>query len=408
MGKHKKITYLLSQFPETHETFITREITALQKGGWDVQIISLKPCRDRILYPDSIPLQKQTWYVEPLFSWQQMTRFGRAFIRSPLLFVRFLSLFVVKQYKEPGNLFKSLYTLLQSLAISTALMKRPPTHIHAHWANVPTTAALVLSRVFKVSYSFTAHAWDIFLADRLLKVKLDRANFVLTCTDYNRKHLLEKYAVPQLADKLFLNYHGVELERLQPVAKVPAPAKPIVLFSIGRLVEQKGFGYLIDACAILQAQGHDFTCTIVGDGPLKKELENKIRTQRLHGRFFLAGAKPFDEILQLFRSADFFVMPSVIARDGDRDGIPNVLLEAMALGVPVIASQVSGIPELVQHGVNGFLVEPNNAQDLADKIILAQRMDRPTMTRQARITIEQKFDIEKNVAALMAVFNTRI
>jgi glycosyltransferase involved in cell wall biosynthesis len=400
----KKIIYILSQFPETYETFIVREIVELQKQGREVEILSLKPCRDAIIHPDAQALMARTRYVEPLWSWPQLLSLAVSGITHPLAVLGMALLFIRKLYQQPTALAKAFYVLLLGMA-EARRMREWPLHIHAHWANAPTTAALVLARLLKTSYSFTAHAWDIFLADNLLKVKLDQALFMVTCTGYNRHYLLAHHHTPDLESKLFVNYHGVDLEQLRYVPKIAAKTPMAQLLAVGRLVEQKGFVDLVEACALLTARGVAVTCTIVGTGPLKKEFENQIRQHQLHDVVTLAGARPFNEILALYRAVDVLVMPSVVAANGDRDGIPNVLIEAMALGVPVVATTVSGIPELVEHNKTGWLVGPHQPDALAAAIEAAIRFPEiAAITKQARLTVENKFDVARNVAELADIF----
>ena len=251
-------------------------------------------------------------------------------------------------------------------------------------------------------YSVTAHASDIYVSPLLLRTKLAGADFVATCTGYNQTHLVE--AVPEAAGKIALAYHGLELEHYDPSTRTPAILP--TLLAVGQLREKKGLAYLLDACRELTDRGVRFQCEIIGEGPQRAELERKMRELGLEKAVALRGARSHDEVIEAYRRAWLFVLPCVISEDGDRDGIPNVILEAMAMGLPVVSTRHSGIPEVVEHEATGLLVPPADAAALADALVrvLEDRREAHEMGEHGRTFVLDRFDAERNVRALRERF----
>jgi glycosyltransferase involved in cell wall biosynthesis len=282
-------------------------------------------------------------------------------------------------------------------------------HLHAHFAHGPASVAKYASELTGIPFSFTAHAKDIYTTPpELLQAKLRAARFVVTCTEYNAQHLAD-LAGPPWASRIHRIYHGVDFDRFRPGAGgnvernlEPNGARRPVVLSIGRLVEKKGFPYLIEAARILAAGGRPFTVRIVGGGAQRDALEVAIQRARLKGTVELCGAMPQEKLLALYREAAAFVLPCVVTDNGDRDGIPNVLVEAMRMGVPVVSTAISGIPELVLHDRTGLLVPPHDAQALADAI--AALLDDPEracrLAAQAARHVADAFDLHRNAQSL--------
>jgi glycosyltransferase involved in cell wall biosynthesis len=283
-------------------------------------------------------------------------------------------------------------------------------HIHAHWATLPTTAAYLCALWLDRPFSFTAHAWDIFVKNRSLAKKIELAAKRITCTEYNRSFLSQ--LCPESKDKIFLNYHGVDVqkfsvdanERLSTyAADVEGKKGKFHFLSIGRLVESKGYETLIDAYALLRRNGVDYESVIVGSGPLRKSLQKRIYAYGLNDMVKLRTEMPQDQLRDLYRKAFVFVMASIVARNGDRDGIPNVLFEAMAMSVPVIVTSISGIPEAVTHRRTGLVVPPKDPQHLADAI--TELMQDPALARklgrQGRSEIESRFHADVHMQQLI-------
>jgi glycosyltransferase involved in cell wall biosynthesis len=287
----------------------------------------------------------------------------------------------------------------EGVCAADMLRDRGVSHLHAHFMDRASTVALVASRLLGIRYSLTAHAADIYVHPVLAREKIHHAALVVTCTDYNRSYLAQ--LAHDAEAKIKCIYHGLELSEYTPVKR--SARRTPVLLCVGQLQEKKGIAYLLQACRLLLEEEYQFGCVIVGEGPLRAELEEQIRRLRLGSVVALCGALPHQDVIRLYGQASVFVLPAVISADGDRDGIPNVILEAMAMKLPVISTRHSGIPEVVEHGVNGLLVRPSDAEAL--KQAIGCLLDDPTLARQlgecGRQTVAAKFDLETNVSWLL-------
>jgi len=394
-----------SQFPELHETFILRELLALQRAGVSLHIVSLKRCRDEIVHPQAQPLIQHTTYLT-------LDR-GRVWIaalcemaRHPVRACTTLGWAVRYHAWPPVTLAKSVAIWIQALALARQLRHQGITHLHAHWATLPTTAAVIASRWVGIPFSFTAHAWDIFVRNPSLPEKVRLARHVFTCTEYNRRYL--SHWCPGDKHKVVLNYHGVDLTQFRTTRSAAVRSsetdKPVPLFlSVGRLVETKGFASLLEAYRLLRERGVEFSAVIVGQGPLWSALAQQLRVSGLSGLVELRPAMRQEELRELYASAFAFVLPSVIAPNADRDGIPNVILEAMAMGLPVIATRVSGIPEAVQDRRTGLLVPPHDPKQLARacETLLERRNFTRVLGDHGRMWVETQFDERDHMQRLV-------
>jgi glycosyltransferase involved in cell wall biosynthesis len=281
-------------------------------------------------------------------------------------------------------------SLLSLCSLSLAMLAQSTgvSHLHAHFGSNATTAALLASRISGIAYSFTAHARDIFHtyvsadADAAMRRrKIAEAQFVATVSDHNRHHLIE-LAGRRAAHRIHRVYNGVDLARFRPNPDIPRDQG--LLLSIGRLIEKKGFVDLLEACRILRDRGIPFRCLIVGDGPLRNVLQQKINDWGLASVIQLLGWLPQEQVIGLMRRAAVHVLACVVAESGDRDGLPTVLLEALAIGLPCVSTTLAGIPEIIDDNVSGLLVPPRSPRELADAI--ARLLQDPELqTRFARL-----------------------
>lgn len=389
-----KVAYVTSQFPETYETFILREFSEARRQGVDFTIFSLKKCRDAVVHPDAAAFADVTRPAAPSF----LVAAFRALVASILHPVVFWGLFariVFSHVLRPGLMARNLAGLALGSALAPEIKRGEYDIVHAHWITVPATAALAAARMARVPFSVTAHAWDIFTGDNMLRRKTREARFVATCTGYNASYL--RSLMPEgEASKIRLHYHGLEIP---PDERRSFEKKDEYrIFSVGRLVEQKGFEYLLDALAELKASGVKFRSVIAGEGPLRAELEKKARALGLSGVVEMPGVIPLGEVWKLYRRSDLFVLPCVVTGTGDRDGIPNVLIEAMSVRLPVVTTGVSGIPELVEHEVTGLAARERDVESLFKEIVrLLEDPDLAAKLAEAgRRRVEETFDIETN------------
>ncbi len=393
---------IVSQFPELHETFIVRELAALRDGGVLLRIYSLKRCRDRIVHPEAQALIPLVTYV----AWDDASVWLRALVMAlshPLNACVALG-WALRHHAWPlGTLGKALTVWMQSMVLAPMMRRDGVAHVHAHWATMPTTAAVLVSRWLGCRFSFTAHAWDIFVRNPSLKVKVQLAAKVITCTEYNRRYL--SHFCPDHKSKIVLNYHGVDLAKFQkppcpsPLAPCPSP----LFVSVGRLVETKGYDVLIEAYRLLKERGAEFRAVVVGEGPLRAAVLRQIHRAGLDGCVEVRGVSMQDDLRRLYAQASAFILPCRIAANGDRDGIPNVIFEAMAMGLPVVATPVSGIPEAIHDKRNGLLVPPGDSVELAEalSLLMTRKGLAFVLGDHARMWVEAEFDAREHMRRLL-------
>jgi glycosyltransferase involved in cell wall biosynthesis len=314
---------------------------------------------------------------------------------------------------QPGESFKKkLRTLAhfgEGVYLAYQMKMRGIRHVHASFAHT-AGVALIISSLLRIPFSFSAHAVDIYARNRILiPLKLRRAKFVVTISNYNRSYLSKLAGNTDAQRKIHIIRYGVDVSAFSPQPRRGESATPLIL-SIGRLVEKKGFPYLIDACRILAERKYKFHCQIIGEGPQRHSLEDQIRRNRLSEQISLLGVVFQEKVKDYLSNAEFFVLPCVVCVDGDRDGIPNVLIEAMAMEAPVVSTRVSGIPELITHGVEGLLVPERDEKALADAmaLMLDDRSTRNRMGQAGRKRVEADFDISKTSTQLGEIFKREL
>lgn len=304
---------------------------------------------------------------------------------------------------RPANARELISAWAAALCFATRLNPRDTRHVHAHWAGRPASIGLMLAEVCGSGYSLSCHVEMFAEAIGLLSRKLREADFVTVCTRYAMERLQRDHALT-LGDKLHLIRHGVDVARMGQQAHVDYPL-PMIL-SVGRLVEKKGFPFLLQAAAILHGRGLPFELVIVGDGPMRDELERLTGGLGLRDKVVFAGPLTQEQLAHVYRRADAFCLASIVAKNGERDGLPNVILEAMAFGVPVVATNLAGIPEAVVDGETGLLAAPGSPQELATQLerVLSDEQLRTRLTQNAQRLVEDEFDLMKNTVRLGGLF----
>jgi glycosyltransferase involved in cell wall biosynthesis len=390
-----RVGYVLKRYPRYSETFVVNEILAHEAAGLEIEIFALRPAADTH-FQDAIARVRapvhyvSTEAVKPSRFWQELreARDGLPGLRGAL----------------EESLDADAEDVRQAALLAQTARARGIEHLHAHFATVATTVARLAGRFAELPYTFTAHAHDIFSdavepADLARKVR-DAAG-VATVSEYNLAHLRSRH--PRHAAKIRRIYNGLPLDRFTWEAPRARPAR---ILGVGRLVEKKGFEYLIDACRILADRGRDFEGRILGSGLLEPQLADRIRRQGLLGRVVLAGNRPQAEVVEELRSAAVLAVPCVLACDGNRDGLPTTLLEAMALGTPCVATDVTGIPEVLRDGATGLMVPQGDARALADALerLLDDPDERVRLATAARRRIEADFEVHRNAALLCELF----
>jgi glycosyltransferase involved in cell wall biosynthesis len=393
------VAYVIGTYPLPTTTFIDREISTLARLGVAPALVSLRRPPSG-LSPDQRELARRVTYALPVRSWRLATSHLRFLARRPAVYVRTLFALTRAPHVDARSRVRTVLHFGLAVHVARVLDDLGPfEHLHAHFVDRAATVALVAARLLDVPYSETAHAVDIYVQPVLLPEKLRAAKVTLTCTRYNVEHLRSLVGD---GPAIRCVYHGIDLDAYRPRERAELRDVPVLL-SVAQLKEKKGLEVLLAACRILVDRGVAFSCRIAGDGPLRERLAARIAELDLGERVRLLGALPHDAVIERYAGADVFVLPSVVASDGDRDGIPNVILEAMAMELPVVSTAHSGIPEAVEDGVTGVLVAPGDAEALAEALarVLADP-DRGRLGIAGRRRIAERFDLERNVRLLLS------
>jgi glycosyltransferase involved in cell wall biosynthesis len=431
------VAYVVKGFPRLSETFIASEIYRLERAGIPLRLYVLKPVeahergaphavvgqiRARPVYlPETTSLSgvpRLRWLVRNLSPF--LPALGRTARRRPVGLLEAAGAAALDSLRArrlwwslPRKVFMREFLL--GVALADRLLEAGDVrHLHAHFAHGTTTVTWYASRITGLPFSFTGHARDIYTEKlnpgRLLPRKLRAARFVVTCTEANRRHL-EEIGKGMAVHRV---YHGLNADFARILARGgPPPSRNgrFRVLAVGRLVAKKGFDVLIDAVGIVAARGVPVEAVIVGHpAPLEPEvgprLERRIEELGLGGRVHLLGSMAQSELFDEYRRASAFCLPCRVADSGDRDGIPNVMVEAMACAVPVVTTSVSGIPELVLPGHNGLLVPPEDPEAVAEELVRLYR--EPALARrlgrEAAATVRARFDGDRLVEELATLF----
>lgn len=412
-GKHKnanrehkkKLVYITSTFPVLRETFISREIIELEKREIELIVVSLKN-KPQEVGREELP-QAPILYLPFLFSLHLLAGAARTIMQSPAAVARTSWRILWELKSKPSRSIKFLAIMPKSLYLVQRFKKENVRHLHAHFAAESATCAYFISKISGLSFSFTAHAWDIYAkgTDLLLKEKMLAADLVITISEYNRRYLIS-FGVDDEKVKVF--YQGLELERY-PFVETNTKEIPLVMAG-GGLEAKKGVDVFVRALAVLKQRGVQLNAKIFGDGEEKEHLMQLAWSSGLEDTVSFVPSMPHRDAIRLFQQADIFVMAAVRAKNGSIDGLPNVLAEAMACGATVVASDFSGIPELVRIGEDGVLFPPGDANSLADALAeLCGNPDlRARLSRSARKRVEDFFDLRKNILPLESYFRNVI
>lgn len=401
------VAFVVSRFPVVTETFILREIQELERQGQSVLLVPLLKEQAGIIH-----VEAQSWIARALYTPFLDAAITRAnlktFFSKPGLYIRLLFRLVASTLSSPNFLLRTLLLFPKSVYLARRLEQEGIRHIHAHFATHPATVAYLVSRLSPISFSFTVHAHDIFVRRQLLDEKLHYASFIRAISRFNRRYLEEHYG-SEIRGKTHVIHMGLNTARYghdddrHAVHEAEAPT----VLCVAALKPYKGIPVLLQACRRLRDAGFRFRCDLIGEGPLHDEIENQIKRFELQNVVRLLGPCPEDEVALRLKSASVFVLPSVIARDGQMEGIPVALMEAMASSCPVIAPSLSGIPELVKDSYTGLLFEPGNATQLADQMqrLLSDDQLRSYLTRNAKKLVTTEFELKSTVNQLLDHLN---
>jgi glycosyltransferase involved in cell wall biosynthesis len=387
------VVFLVKRFPRLSETFVLNEFLELRRHGVAVRLFAIMDPGERQSQPEALDLLPEVTYLRQRGWPAAVPAMLRSVCRHPGGTLSAL------QWVLPRRRLASWRRLGEALILVDAVHGRR-VHLHAHWANTPGAVAFLVHRIAGIPWSLSTHAKDLYtVKPKDLAERAAQCRFVTTCTAANGRYLAE--VVGADPSKVVVARHGVRLDRFSVTGRDPEPGR---LLSVGRLVPKKGFGTLIEACGLLADRAVPFHLDLVGDGPLAGHLRAKAAAERVGDRVTFHPARTQSELVEFYRRAGVFALVPAIQSDGDRDGVPNVILEAMACGVPVVASAISGIPEVVDDGRTGLLVPPDDPVALADAIerLLADPRASNALARRAAAAVQQSFDPASCIAPIVA------
>jgi glycosyltransferase involved in cell wall biosynthesis len=393
-------------FPQLSETFIANEILELQRQGVRLRIFSYRRPRAAVLHECVQNIREPVEYLpDPIHR-----NLGKLLGATPAVYrldrARYLrTVRYVLGYTARERNPDTWRRLLQAVYLARQVREEGLQHLHAHFAGGATRVTMLTSMLTGIPFSFSAHARDVYTTTPyVLRERMNAADFVVTCTAANQKYLREVLG-EESREKVLLGYHGIDLAKFQPKPEPATRETPLIL-SVGRLVRKKGFTDLLTACDILRRNGVSFRCLIVGEGPERERLERKIAELSLADHVSLPGSGSQEEVLAWYHRATVFALPCRVLEDGDRDGIPNVLLEAMAVQLPIVSTAISGIPELIEAEHNGLLLPERDPRALAgalDRLIHDADL-RARLGSRARETVAKHFDQSANARKLSEMF----
>ncbi len=401
-----KVAYMMSRFPALTETFIIYEILALESLGVQVEVYPLLREQTDLMHDEARIYVERAHYA-PFISWPILRANLHFALRRPRRYFGALWSLLIGTWGSMRYFTGAVGIFPKSVLFAQLMEAEDVSHIHAHFASHPTAAAFVIGRLVGIPYSFTAHGSDIHRDQTMLREKVAEAAFALPISSYNRDVIM-RACNGRYGDKLLVVHCGVDTDLFSPLSENGDHPKldKFTIICIGTLHEVKGQAYLIEACRLLREQAIDLDCLFVGDGPDMATLQRLVDTHELHDIVHFKGRRTRAGILALLANVDVLVAPSVPSRDGRREGIPVVLMEAMACGLPVVASRLSGIPELIDDDQSGLLVSPGDVPGLAKAIRVLHDDEslRRRLGEAGRTKVEQEFSLYRNTAKRADLF----
>ncbi|HEX6301133.1 MAG TPA: glycosyltransferase [Acidimicrobiia bacterium] len=402
-GENLRVGYVLKKYPRLSETFILDELLALEAAGVEVSVFSLRLPDEGRFHRDLSKLRATVSYLpSSSFSSRLLDAFGvlgglpdaAGAIDAALGFVRLL----------PERARASV--LVQGLLLASAAREARVDHLHAHFMTVAAHTAHVAHLVTGLPFSVTAHAKDVYreTVDRdVFDAIASSAEAIVTVCDSNRDYI-RCHLSRQAADRVVRIYNGLFPEEYEPAPL--AQRRSGMILGVGRLVGKKGFHVLLHACALLAKRHTNFSCTVVGDGEERDSLLAETRRLGLGGQVEFTGSLPRHRVLELMSSARVLAAPCVVADDGNRDALPTVLLEALGVGLPVVTTRVTGIPEIIEDEREGLLVDAGDAEGLADALERVLHDDGlwDACSTRGPVKLHERFDRRQTAAELIETF----
>jgi len=403
--KNSYIGYLTQAYPGL--TTVYREVLALRAKGLAIKTFATWQPRSETVSAEARDLTDGTFYIFPI-QWRAFLKaHARYLLTKPVAYMATLIFVLTRPGQSLSKRRRTLFHFVEAVYLAAEVERQNIGHIHVHFALNATTLALVVERLTGVPFSFTAHAVDIFADQVILKEKIEAARFIVAISEYNRRFLVEYSGNPKAAEKIHVIHSGIPMADFSPDA-YPArtSATPPVILAVGRLVEKKGFPFLIRACKHLRDQDYQARCVIVGSGPQEERLRCLVHEMGMEDRIELVGWQDQTRVRAYLETATVFALPCIIAPNDDRDGIPAVLMEAMAMAKPCVSTAISGIPELIEDGHSGLLVPEKDEIALADA--LCRLLDDPQLAkrlgRAGREKVRRAFNLDHVTDQLLHLF----
>ncbi len=400
--------YILKGYPRISESFISNEILLLERLGFTMRLFPMRRPRETFSHASVKEIQARVDYL-PTDLLEDFYRLLRPNIflsvKRPKQFAATLKI-AAEGIKEASGL-ATLKHLLQAgyLANKFLLKEQNISQLHGHFAHSPTSVTMFASSFSGIPFSFTAHAKDIYTSDKeKIRRKIGRARFVVTCTRHNKAYL--QNIAGTSATPIYCIYHGIDLNLFRQTADLAAMHNPFKILTVARLTQKKGLPTIYKALAGLQQKGVDFQHTLIGDGDDREKILELITSLGLTDRCRWFGTKTHEEVLVHFKESDLFVLGCEIAENGDRDGIPNVLVESLAMGVPALSTQVSAIPEILIDGRTGLTVPPSRPELLEEAMLrlLTDHKLRKRLVKGGKQYVQETFDNNRWIEQLAEIF----
>lgn len=404
MTRSIRTAYILSRFPNLSQTFIMNEMNWIRQHNKKLYIFSLFEPAPEPVHEQNKLLLPDTFYI-PTVSWEVIKAQVHFLEHSPIRYLNALAKTIQYTYREPKLMLQALYIFPKSVFFARQAEKLDIDHIHAHFILLASVAAKIIAVLLGIPLSIQAHASGLFQRNQnAIRNQLEEASQIVTISRYHQDYITKLCPNLNLAD-IEVVHCGIETNLFQ---KTPNKIrnKPVRIISVGRLVEKKGHEYLVDACRILVDRGLTLHCMIAGNGPDKKVLQNLIEQHELKDQVTLLGALNQSQIVELCQTSDIFTLACVTAKDGNQDGVPVSLMEAMSCELPVVTTAIAGIPDLVKDRETGFLVRERDSYHLADtlELLIKDEVLCKQLGENGRQKVVEDFEVQNNVVKLSNIF----
>ncbi len=402
-----KIAYLMSRFPKITETFILYEILALRAKGVAVEVFPLQRESAPVMHPEARAMLAEINFI-PFISLAVIIANLKCLVQQPLRYITTLFLVLKNTWGSGNYFFGAVAFFPKAVAIAGQCQREGVSHIHAHFANHPALVAFIVLRLTGIGYSFTAHGSDLHKRQQMLAMKVEHSRFCVMISQYNKQFFYDKTDLSEqdVGDKMPVIHCGIDPSLFHRGVEQNRAASEVNLLCVASFREVKGHRYLIAACHQLHQRGMAFHLHLAGDGPKNAEIIAQISEAGLEQQVTLHGALTRPQVIELLNQSDVFVLTSYLTPSGNREGIPVVIMEAMAFALPVVASRLSGIPELVDDQQTGLLANPQDPKDIADQLehLIKDASIRQKMGLAGRQKVLTEFNLQHNIAELVEWF----